>query len=492
MNLQTLKNELNRLQQLIDGWQTVDQISPIERDLALAQLRELYAALRWEAEARPTAVETTDPMPTEEPTEEVADEALEEVVAIDAAALLALDALSEVSDTEPTEEPALAPIEEPVEEAEPALIEEEPAPVFELDPAPVGENPAPSEEAEAATAEEPESLLEDSVEEPEPADEEDEPAADPVTEPIAAKEPAIAIAPIATEEPAEEEDVPVEEEPIAEPATAAEVPTAATEETAVAVEEPILVVEELTAPQEPTAASAEEPVEPQEPTEASAEEPKLAVQTLFGEEEEAHVRHRHKQRVIMSLYDTVPEQHPKRRETKLRIEHLIPPESAVRVVHNQPEVIEMSEEELTRPHQKAPITPAVEEHPQQAPIEAEPTPSVVIAAAEEPSPAPTLGEAMPRVQTLGEKLAAERETVAEVHREPITDLRRAVGINDKFLLIRDLFGGNGSLYEITIRRLNEFDNLDDCLIYIAEHFTWNPNSDGAQLMMELLERKYLG
>ena len=28
------------------------------------------------------------------------------------------------------------------------------------------------------------------------------------------------------------------------------------------------------------------------------------------------------------------------------------------------------------------------------------------------------------------------------------------------------------------------------MIYIAEHFAWNPNSDGAKLMMELLERKF--
>ena len=101
----------------------------------------------------------------------------------------------------------------------------------------------------------------------------------------------------------------------------------------------------------------------------------------------------------------------------------------------------------------------------------------------------TLADTLPHVQTLGEKLAAEQAT--EVRREPVTDLRRAVSFNDKFLLIQELFNGNGSLYEITIRRLNEFDNFDDCMIYIAENFAWNPNSDGAKLMMDLLERKFL-
>ena len=46
-------------------------------------------------------------------------------------------------------------------------------------------------------------------------------------------------------------------------------------------------------------------------------------------------------------------------------------------------------------------------------------------------------------------------------------------------------------YEAAIDALNGFDNLDDCMIYIAEHYAWNPNSDGAVLLMELLERKYL-
>ncbi len=103
-----------------------------------------------------------------------------------------------------------------------------------------------------------------------------------------------------------------------------------------------------------------------------------------------------------------------------------------------------------------------------------------------------LGEVIaPHVQTLAEKLAPTHEVAADrLRNEPISDLRHAVGINDKFLLIRDLFDGNGALYEITIRRLDEFDNFDDCMIYIAEHFAWNPNSDGAKLMMGLLERKF--
>lgn len=95
------------------------------------------------------------------------------------------------------------------------------------------------------------------------------------------------------------------------------------------------------------------------------------------------------------------------------------------------------------------------------------------------------------MRTLGDELSAPaRGRTSEIgFREPVTDLRKAIGINDRFLLIRDLFGGDAEAFETAIAALNAFGDLDDCLIYIAEHYAWNPNSDGAKLLMELIERK---
>ena len=95
------------------------------------------------------------------------------------------------------------------------------------------------------------------------------------------------------------------------------------------------------------------------------------------------------------------------------------------------------------------------------------------------------------VQTLADTIAPRRDMASELRRgEPVADLRNAIGINDKFLLIRDLFGGDGEAYEEAIATLNAFDDFDECMIHIAENYAWNPNSDGAKFMMELLERKF--
>ena len=91
------------------------------------------------------------------------------------------------------------------------------------------------------------------------------------------------------------------------------------------------------------------------------------------------------------------------------------------------------------------------------------------------------------VVTLADKMAGDDAPTTAFNR--ITDLRKAIGLNDKFLMISDLFGGDAARYEDTIDTLNEFDDLDECMIYIVENFRWNPDSEGAKLLVSLLERK---
>lgn len=191
---------------------------------------------------------------------------------------------------------------------------------------------------------------------------------------------------------------------------------------------------------------------------------KSAAQTLFGVEEPAS-RHRHKQRVIMSLYgpDT-PERTP-----ATPVGEAFPAEPA-------PEPAPAPAPAHEPVHPVHPVHPAAE------------APTLSDAAA----PGTVLGEVInANVHTLADTIAPPHDIASELRRsESVADLHRAIGINDKFLMIRDLFGGDGEAFERAIEALNGFDNLDDCMIYVAENYAWNANSDGAKLLMELLERKF--
>lgn len=105
----------------------------------------------------------------------------------------------------------------------------------------------------------------------------------------------------------------------------------------------------------------------------------------------------------------------------------------------------------------------------------------------------TLADAMAQNSTtLADTIAAPAALGEEINNSHIKSLRKAIGINDKFLMIRDLFDGDGDVYEQTLDALDEFDSFDDCLLYIAEnHPEWNPDSEGAKFLTQLLERKLL-
>lgn len=436
MDLKTIQGELQQLSALVEGWVQADGVPALERDLALEKLRSIYDKVRFDAAG--VVAENA-----------VGEEAAAVAEVIDLGDVLSLDPFAGPEESEPEQESAAPVAEETIPEpvAAPELVAE-PGPVVE--PEPIAE-PAPVVVSEPAP---------ELVAEPEPVVE---------SEPI--EEPAPAVA----------------SEPVAEPGPVAESAPAGPEPVAESVAEP--VAEPVSVEPEPQP----EPVEAAEP-EAQPDKSHYVAPTLFGLEDET-IRHRNKQRVIMSLYDTAA-------ETPAR------PEPAPKPVAAPAETPAPAPAETPVPEPEAVVeTPAAApEKPAEMP-EIRETPVVPQPAAEEDdnesdfeeitlesvAPAATvLGDVINHdVQTLADTLAAPRDRASELRRsEPVTDLRKAIGINDKFLLIRDLFGGDGEAYEQAIGTLNDCADFDDCMIYIAENYAWNPNSDGVKLLMELLERKF--
>ena len=139
----------------------------------------------------------------------------------------------------------------------------------------------------------------------------------------------------------------------------------------------------------------------------------------------------------------------------------------------------------------APTKPAAPEpkaEPTPAPVATVSTPAPVA----QPQPQSTEPQRIADVLGSGRKVlgdVSQNEAMPTPPMSKISDLRKAIGINDKFIMLRDLFAGNEAQYNTTIDALNSFTNLDDCMIYIVENFAWNPDSEGAKLIVSLIERK---
>lgn len=99
-----------------------------------------------------------------------------------------------------------------------------------------------------------------------------------------------------------------------------------------------------------------------------------------------------------------------------------------------------------------------------------------------------IGEQFPETTSVADMIASSAQSAPSV--APISSLRGAIGVVDKFMLVQELFGGSDDAYEQAINALDGQSSFDDCLIYISEHYAWSPSSEGTKFMMELLQRKY--
>lgn len=138
------------------------------------------------------------------------------------------------------------------------------------------------------------------------------------------------------------------------------------------------------------------------------------------------------------------------------------------------------------------VAPEPKAEPAPAPTPVVPQQPVAPAPAPQPIPQSTEPQRIADVLGSGRKVlgdVSQNESMPTPPMSKISDLRKAIGINDKFIMLRDLFAGDEAQYNATIDALNSFTNLDDCMIYIVENFAWNPDSEGAKLIVSLIERK---
>ncbi len=86
------------------------------------------------------------------------------------------------------------------------------------------------------------------------------------------------------------------------------------------------------------------------------------------------------------------------------------------------------------------------------------------------------------------------ESVADViNKTIISDLKAAIGINEKFFFINELFDGNMKDYNETIDSLNGFNNKNEAIDYfndLKSKNRWKDDNEAVMQLTELIDRRY--
>jgi len=75
---------------------------------------------------------------------------------------------------------------------------------------------------------------------------------------------------------------------------------------------------------------------------------------------------------------------------------------------------------------------------------------------------------------------------------PVTSINRisdAIGINDRYLFVRELFDNNGIKFETTVNTLDEQTSIQEAVNYLKMNFKWS-NSEASQKFLLLVKRRF--
>ncbi len=99
-----------------------------------------------------------------------------------------------------------------------------------------------------------------------------------------------------------------------------------------------------------------------------------------------------------------------------------------------------------------------------------------------------------RPESFNEKLGTRKpgDDVLEILRsKPLSSLDEAIGINDKFLFIREIFDGNTDSYNEAIQKLEKVGNISDAMAVIMGYAGDNSGSEAVTQLVDLIKRKFI-
>lgn len=107
----------------------------------------------------------------------------------------------------------------------------------------------------------------------------------------------------------------------------------------------------------------------------------------------------------------------------------------------------------------------------------------------------TLGDKYKSISdSLNDHMGKSKKTsdiASKYQSKPIKNIHTAIGLNEKFQLIKSLFKGDSDLYNQTIDTLNHASNFNEAYMYLNENFNWNMEDAMVKRILDLTRRKFI-
>ena len=99
------------------------------------------------------------------------------------------------------------------------------------------------------------------------------------------------------------------------------------------------------------------------------------------------------------------------------------------------------------------------------------------------------GEQFQKERSLNDVIGENKSSESKLSNGPISSLRAAIGLNDRFLFIREIFDNNTDKYNKVIEQLDQLETIQEAVDYLKSNITLQKNETSLKFV-DLLKRRF--
>lgn len=101
----------------------------------------------------------------------------------------------------------------------------------------------------------------------------------------------------------------------------------------------------------------------------------------------------------------------------------------------------------------------------------------------------TLGEILGESHQMVNDILSQEKSESGYQVMPIRSIWDGIGINDRFLFIRELFGNSSEQFENAVTAIDNLDNIQNAVNYLKMNFKWH-KTEASQKFLALVKRRF--
>lgn len=100
-----------------------------------------------------------------------------------------------------------------------------------------------------------------------------------------------------------------------------------------------------------------------------------------------------------------------------------------------------------------------------------------------------LGDSFLKSKAVGELITDQVKLEYKLSNRPVNNIQSAIGINDRFQYIRELFDGDNKKFLETVKTLDSMDNISEAVDYLRANYKWKKNETSLKFV-NLVKRRF--